>query len=305
MSDSDSEWWDEVLSTPHSRPSAPHPVVESAVPSAPRPVVESVLPSAPRPVVESVLPSAPHPVVESVLLSAPHPLVESVLPSAPEPVVESVLPSAPGPVLLPFALPDTPQRIRSSDASGQAGSGCVALARARAQADASDMLIRSTWWRALLPNGILSSITWEADVFVRFPLDEPTDAAQWLEHLMRQVRSLSSRYFYIGITDNPAHRWQMHVHSRNGWSAMYVIGFAQSSRTTGAWERALIQRFRNPLMCHNIAAGGEGASGGSPHFVYCICRSDALLRRAPRGGGGGTRRDRMERVEDFLAEHRI
>ena len=297
MSDSDSEWWDEVLSTPHSRPSAPHPVVESAVPSAPRPVVESVLPSAPRPVVESVLPSAPHPVVESVLPSAPHPLVESVLPSAPEPVVESVLPSAPGPVLLPFALPDTPQR--------QAGSGCVALARARAQADASDMLIRSTWWRALLPNGILSSITWEADVFVRFPLDEPTDAAQWLEHLMRQVRSLSSRYFYIGITDNPAHRWQMHVHSRNGWSAMYVIGFAQSSRTTGAWERALIQRFRNPLMCHNIAAGGEGASGGSPHFVYCICRSDALLRRAPRGGGGGTRRDRMERVEDFLAEHRI
>ena len=273
MSDSDSEWWDEVLSTPHSRPSAPHPVVESAVPSAPRPVVESVLPSAPRPVVESVLPSAPHP------------------------VVESVLPSAPGPVLLPFALPDTPQR--------QAGAGSVALARARAQADASDMLIRSTWWRALLPNGILSSITWEADVFVRFPLDEPTDAAQWLEHLMRQVRSLSSRYFYIGITDNPAHRWQMHVHSRNGWSAMYVIGFAQSSRTTGAWERALIQRFRNPLMCHNIAAGGEGASGGSPHFVYCICRSDALLRRAPRGGGGGTRRDRMERVEDFLAEHRI
>ena len=296
MSDSDSEWWDEVLSTPHSRPSAPHPVVESAVPSAPRPVVESVLPSAPRPVVESVLPSAPHPVVESVLPSAPHPLVESVLPSAPEPVVESVLPSAPGPVLLPFALPDTPQR--------QAGAGSVALARARAQADASDMLIRSTWWRALLPNGILSSITWEADVFVRFPLDEPTDAAQWLEHLMRQVRSLSSRYFYIGITDNPAHRWQMHVHSRNGWSAMYVIGFAQSSRTTGAWERALIQRFRNPLMCHNIAAGGEGASGGSPHFVYCICRSDALLRRAP-GGGGGTRRDRMERVEDFLAEHRI
>ena len=285
MSDSDSEWWDEVLSTPHSRPSAPHPVVESAVPSAPRPVVESVLPS------------APHPVVESVLPSAPHPLVESVLPSAPEPVVESVLPSAPGPVLLPFALPDTPQR--------QAGAGSVALARARAQADASDMLIRSTWWRALLPNGILSSITWEADVFVRFPLDEPTDAAQWLEHLMRQVRSLSSRYFYIGITDNPAHRWQMHVHSRNGWSAMYVIGFAQSSRTTGAWERALIQRFRNPLMCHNIAAGGEGASGGSPHFVYCICRSDALLRRAPRGGGGGTRRDRMERVEDFLAEHRI
>ena len=286
-----------MLSTPHSRPSAPHPVVESAVPSAPRPVVESVLPSAPRPVVESVLPSAPHPVVESVLPSAPHPLVESVLPSAPEPVVESVLPSAPGPVLLPFALPDTPQR--------QAGAGSVALARARAQADASDMLIRSTWWRALLPNGILSSITWEADVFVRFPLDEPTDAAQWLEHLMRQVRSLSSRYFYIGITDNPAHRWQMHVHSRNGWSAMYVIGFAQSSRTTGAWERALIQRFRNPLMCHNIAAGGEGASGGSPHFVYCICRSDALLRRAPRGGGGGTRRDRMERVEDFLAEHRI
>jgi len=285
MSDSDSEWWDEVLSTPHSRPSAPHPVVESAVPSAPRPVLESVLPS------------APHPVVESVLPSAPHPLVESVLPSAPEPVVESVLPSAPGPVLLPFALPDTPQR--------QAGAGSVALARARAQADASDMLIRSTWWRALLPNGILSSITWEADVFVRFPLDEPTDAAQWLEHLMRQVRSLSSRYFYIGITDNPAHRWQMHVHSRNGWSAMYVIGFAQSSRTTGAWERALIQRFRNPLMCHNIAAGGEGASGGSPHFVYCICRSDALLRRAPRGGGGGTRRDRMERVEDFLAEHRI
>ena len=83
---------------------------------------------------------------------------------------------------------------------------------------------------------------------------------------------------------------------------MYVIAVAQSSRTTGAWERELIQRFRQPLMCANSGAGGEGASGGSPHFLYCIFRSDALMRRAP---GGGTRRDRTERVEDFLAEHRI
>ena len=313
MADSEPEWWEDMLAPRYRhRPSGPHPVVESVLPSAPQRVVESVLPSVPQRVVESVLPSAPQPVVvESVLPSAPHPVVESVLPSAPR-VVESSLPSAlvPQPllgttlgstaVLLPLAESDTPQRMRSShDPSGQAAQ--VALACARAQADASDRLIRAGWWHALVPNGIRTSIAWEADVFIRLPLNEPRDSSQWLEHLVREVRAISGRYFYIGITDNPAHRWQMHVHSRTGWATMYVIGVARSSRTTAAWERQLIHQFANPLRCANSGAGGECASAGNPHFLYCIFRSDGLLRRAP--GGGGTRRDRGS-VADFLAEHR-
>jgi hypothetical protein len=149
-----------------------------------------------------------------------------------------------------------------------------------------------------VPNGIRRSIDAERDIFLRFPRDEPRDLAEYSEHCVSEIRPIArSRYFYLGITDNPAHRWQQHSYSGAGYCAMYVLAVSESSRTTAQLERQMIARFRDPLMCGNIGAGGECSSYGSPHFFYMVFRSDALMRRAPTSGRG---RVRMGRVEDDL-----
>ena len=169
---------------------------------------------------------------------------------------------------------------------------------AAAAADASWARIRAGWWHGLVPNGIRRSIAMERDICMRFPCDEPLDLAEYRKHCVREIRPIAmSRYFYIGITDNPAHRWQQHCRSGSGFGTMFLLAVAESSRTTGQLERELIEMFRNPMMCANIGAGGECSSHGSPHFLYVVFRSDALMRRAPTSGRG---RVRMGRVEDDL-----
>jgi len=203
------------------------------------------------------------------------------------------------PVLQPRSLDtDILQPSRSSRSSPTpALQNPVAVAAARL-ADASDARIRAGWWHSLVPNGIRRSIDAERDIFLRFPRDEPRDLAEYSEHCVSEIRPIArSRYFYLGITDNPAHRWQQHSYSGAGYCAMYVLAVSESSRTTAQLERQMIARFRDPLMCGNIGAGGECSSYGSPHFFYMVFRSDALMRRAPTSGRG---RVRMGRVEDDL-----
>jgi hypothetical protein len=204
------------------------------------------------------------------------------------------------PVLQPRSL-DTdilqPSRSSRSSSPTPALQNPVAVAAARL-ADASAARIRAGWWHSLVPNGIRRSIDAERDIFLRFPRDEPRDLAEYSEHCVSEIRPIArSRYFYLGITDNPAHRWQQHSYSGAGYCAMYVLAVSESSRTTAQLERQMIARFRDPLMCGNIGAGGECSSYGSPHFFYMVFRSDALMRRAPTSGRG---RVRMGRVEDDL-----
>ena len=154
------------------------------------------------------------------------------------------------------------------------------------------------WWHGLVPNGIRRSIALEADICLRFPHDEPMDLADYRRHCVRELKPIAaSRYFYIGITDNPAHRWQQHCHSGSGYATMFLLAVAESSRTTGQLERQLIAMWCNPFRCANIGAGGECSSHGSPHFPYVVCPNDSLMRRAPTSGRG---RVRMGRVEDDL-----
>lgn len=176
----------------------------------------------------------------------------------------------------------------------------VAVVAANVSSTTMARIRAAGWWHGLVPNGIRRSIALEADICLRFPRDEPLDLADYRRHCVRELKPIAaSRYFYIGITDNPAHRWQQHCHSGSGYATMFLLAVAESSRTTGQLERQLIAMWRNPFRCANIGAGGECSSHGSPHFLYVVCRNDSFMRRAPTSGRG---RDRMGRVEDFLNE---
>jgi hypothetical protein len=121
-----------------------------------------------------------------------------------------------------------------------------------------------------------------------------------LEHVTRIVRTVASEggNFYIGITENPARRFEQH--SAN-WRNMIVIHSAPSSSETSSLEKSLIERFKLNLMCHNVGAGGEHASAGSPHFLY-------VLKNLPWGAGqlyrsnfrGSTKQNRLPKLSDDL-----
>ena len=211
------------------------------------------------------------------------------------PVLQPVLEASRSLPVLPILLPVL-EASRSSTTPALQDLGQVAVARA--SADAADARIRAGWWHGLVPNGIRRSIGLERDIFLRFPCDEPQDLAEYRQHCEPEIRAIAScRYFYLGITDNPAHRWQQHTRSGSGFSTMFVLAVAETSRSTGQLEQHCIARFRNPFMCGNIGAGAECSSYGSPHFFYIVFRSDALMRRAPTSGRG---RVRLGRVEDDL-----
>ena len=171
------------------------------------------------------------------------------------------------PVLQPRSLDtDILQPSRSSRSSPTpALQNPVAVAAARL-ADASAARIRAGWWHSLVPNGIRRSIDAERDIFLRFPRDEPRDLAEYSEHCVSEIRPIArSRYFYLGITDNPAHRWQQHSYSGAGYCAMYVLAVSESSRTTAQLERQMI-----------------GEISGSPHVrQHWSRRRVQQLRIAP------------------------
>ena len=88
--------------------------------------------------------------------------------------------------------------------------------------------------------------------------------------------------FKVGITENLYARW-MRVDcgyawdKRGDWNKMVVLFAAKRSKgdpeSTGEMEKKLIFACKSAAgsKCLNRdRAGGEGASDGSPHFVYCV-----------------------------------
>ena len=279
----------------------------------PSPLVESMVS------VQSVrsMPSAP---VSAPILQDPVPIVESLLsvqsvcsmPSAPalglnfrDPFLQPTRRSTA--ILLPIATQSLGPVILQSSRSIPAESLQTGIASAgRTSSDVVDALIRARWWLSLVPNGLAASIARERDVVWRLPRDEPQSLAELRQHCEHEVRCISrSNVFYIGITDNPTHRWQMHSQSGIGWNTMFVIAVAATSRTTGQLERHLIEMFRNPLTCTNIGRGAECSSYGSPHFVYTVVRNDGLLRRTSQGNRSrSSRSGGMESFSEFLEASR-
>ena len=114
------------------------------------------------------------------------------------------------------------------------------------------------------------------------PLVDLTDGVTSLEAALlicgRRVRA-ESFCFYIGITECPSRRFEMHQ-AAGSWARMVVLCKARSSRETAFLERALIKEHldRLNLRCTNFGPGGECASAGSPHFLYLLIGHSNLLR---------------------------
>jgi hypothetical protein len=199
------------LQSVRSVPSAPSPgtMVQDAMP-----IVGFLLSAASACSMQSV----PAPAPGLSFFQDPVPTVESLL--SVQPVCSMNSAPAPGPVLqprhqstailLPIAEPSLGTCILQPSSrsilaeSSQTG---AANSAARASADAVEARIRARWWQSLVPNGLAASIARERDVVWRLPRDEPKSLAEWHQHCEQEVRSISrSCVFYIGITDNPAHR---------------------------------------------------------------------------------------------------
>ena len=145
-----------------------------------------------------------------------------------------------------------------------------------------------------MPSSLLKAVASNRDVAFDLPTVQPETRDEWETHCIGAIRRCS-RAFYIGISEQPLVRWESHAH--DGFVGMDILMVASSSAHTGWVERALIARCRGNLRCSNIGAGGKHASRGSPHYLYVVWRSNALMRRA---GGGGRWTMRDASVMDFL-----
>ena len=87
----------------------------------------------------------------------------------------------------------------------------------------------------------------------------------------------SSSEFKIGISLDP--RWRFWECAGGEYSKtfrkmtiVYAAPFSRALRlhSTGMMERDQIAKFKHHSGCLNVAPGGEGASAGSPHFLYVV-----------------------------------
>ena len=147
------------------------------------------------------------------------------------------------------------------------------------------------WWRQMIPNRLCANLWSCPEIWLRFPVTEPSDHSDRVSHCLNYWRRhISSSAFYWGISEDPFRRWQEHCCN---YDLMMVLAVCQTSRETARIERDVIHETCSSSRCHNHGRGGERASAGSPHFVYCCSREDGLMRRPPSGGGGGAKRPRI------------
>ena len=78
------------------------------------------------------------------------------------------------------------------------------------------------------------------------------------------------RMFYVGITRDPATRWQRHLARWRAWSRMNVVAEAPDSSLTSALEQALLSEWYRHELCWNNSTGGENPTPSSPHYLYII-----------------------------------
>ena len=94
----------------------------------------------------------------------------------------------------------------------------------------------------------------------------------------------------IGITECINRRWDMYcADPRGGWRELHLLHAAPTAKwkigplddehiiklketSTGTMETRLIAIYSSDTACVNRGAGGEGASAGTPHYVYCVVR---------------------------------
>ena len=86
----------------------------------------------------------------------------------------------------------------------------------------------------------------------------------------------SRRRFYLGITEDPLTRLEMHWLSPPygvRMKTMFIVAIAPTSAITGLLEKqgiAIMKRSPVGALCLNVGKGGERPSHGVPHHLYCM-----------------------------------
>ena len=125
-------------------------------------------------------------------------------------------------------------------------------------------------WRALVGRDRSSSLA-GSHVFMMTG-SELEDVALAARHADRIIRAIRDRRhsFYVGITRDPARRWEQHQARNSSWSHMTVVVEARDSVATSTVEMQTLVFWRGDPLCLNRSSGGESATLGSPHYVYVL-----------------------------------
>ena len=81
------------------------------------------------------------------------------------------------------------------------------------------------------------------------------------------------RKIYVGITENPVRRLQMHKELYGNVNHMLIVRVRLTSAETANWEKRAIRHLRYYLgyaSLLNRGDGGERASAGRPHYGYIL-----------------------------------
>lgn len=103
------------------------------------------------------------------------------------------------------------------------------------------------------------------------------DAIELIKEIKLMVQESPSIYiegliasnciFYIGISERPKERFELHRVSGYREMALWIH---PSSIETVKLEKYLINKFRSNHLMVNIADGGQAASAARPHFLYVV-----------------------------------
>ena len=172
-------------------------------------------------------------------------------------------------------LPAAPTIIRSPAVLPAGNDGMAVAGIMRATFGNVEVSRRIDWTRCL---GADSSTGRGVDIISSALFRDP------YSHSCQFIDIISSAPFYIGITECPERRLEEHdVAGTCGIDpSMFVLVEARTSRDTAALERLLLSRYRHFPVCHNVSSGGEGASWGSPHYLYVLLSQSPLIRRGRR-----------------------
>ena len=126
-------------------------------------------------------------------------------------------------------------------------------------------------WRALVGRDRSSSLA-GSHVFMMTgsKLEDVAMAARHADPIIRAIIRDRRHRFYVGITRDPARRWEQHQARHSSWSHMTVLVEARDSVATSTVEMRILASWRGDPLCLNRSSGGESPTPGSPHYVYVL-----------------------------------
>lgn len=115
----------------------------------------------------------------------------------------------------------------------------------------------------------------DATAVVYFLPPEGCTAGKALDHAERAINFQLGKgptVFKIGITSDPAKRWEFYEKDDGQYRRMYVLYKHEQIEAACVMEAALIRLYRSVQGLQNEAKGGDGRPRASPCFTYVVVR---------------------------------